>query len=345
MLVALSIWLVVLGWGFTSVRAAPPILQPPDCHFFTETAEGEGGYSVCDDEMARFKSAFEQWGVQSLGYPISQRFEWNGFITQAFQKAVLQWRPDTQSVAVVNIFDEMHNAGLDNQLSANYQIPSQLPPGWDGEGVAFEEIVEKRLALLDERPLLREAYFSASDPLTFFGLPSSEVTDMGSHYAIRLQRAVLQEWKEDVPWAKAGDVTIANAGEIAGELRLLPAAALTPKADPASVSTPQPSRVQIGSSESSSWEAVTFEQPATDAVTGVEVASREEAEDIASVREVSAPNDEGSPTLSESLSLDSYLNQLVSACLNGAALSTGIFLVVGFVYLLRFLVQLFLQEV
>ena len=38
---------------------------------------------------------------------------------------------------------------------------------------------------------------------------------MGDHYAIRTQGAVFQQWKEDVPWAKAGEVTIANAGAIA----------------------------------------------------------------------------------------------------------------------------------
>lgn len=51
---------------------------------------------------------------------------------------------------------------------------------------------------------------------------------MGNHYAIRLQRAVLQEWKEDVPWASAGEVTIANGGDIAKELGGLPSAALAP---------------------------------------------------------------------------------------------------------------------
>jgi hypothetical protein len=65
-----------------------------------------------------------------------------------------------------------------------------------------------------------------SDPLTFFGLPTSEVEDMGNHYAIRLQRAVLQEWKENVPWARAGQVTVANGGDIAKELGHFPPSVL-----------------------------------------------------------------------------------------------------------------------
>src|SRR5690606_23074970 len=96
---------------------------------------------------------------------------------------------------------------------------------WDGDR-SFNEIVERRQELLATRPALRNAYFAVSNPLTFFGLPTSNVVDMGNHYAIRLQRSVLQEWKEDVPWAKAGQVTAVNGGEIAAALGLIPATAL-----------------------------------------------------------------------------------------------------------------------
>ena len=71
-----------------------------------------------------------------------------------------------------------------------------------------------RLALLQTRPALDRRYAAAADPLSLYGLPLSAVTDMGNHHAIRLQRAVLQEWKVDVPWAKAGEVTVANGGDI-----------------------------------------------------------------------------------------------------------------------------------
>jgi hypothetical protein len=33
---------------------------------------------------------------------------------------------------------------------------------------------------------------------------------------------VFQEWKEDVPWAKAGQVTVALGGDIAKEAGILP---------------------------------------------------------------------------------------------------------------------------
>ncbi|MDQ4075504.1 MAG: alpha/beta fold hydrolase [Chloroflexota bacterium] len=201
--------------------AAAPLWQEGACLTFAET----GGFSVCDDDHARFRTALAQWGVQRVGYPISERYLHDGFVSQAFQKGIMQWRPESNSVALVNIFDDLHHAGYDETLRRRYQTPDPLPDGWDGTR-SFTEIVARRQALLDARPALRRAYFAVGEPLTFFGLPTSLVTDMGNHYAIRLQRAVLQEWKEDVPWAKAGEVTVANGGEIARALSALPRAAL-----------------------------------------------------------------------------------------------------------------------
>ncbi len=222
-LVLLLAILILPIWSITPAQAE-------GCLFFTETGGGQGGYSVCDDAQASFRTAFETWGLQKIGYPVSQRYERDGFVTQAFQKAIMQWRPDGGYVALVNIFDDLHNDGFDQTLLERRQTPLQLPDGWDGEGLSFAQVVAKRQALLDARPALRDTYFAASDPLTFYGLPTSLVEDMGNHYAIRLQRAVLQEWKEDVPWASAGQVTIANGGDIAKELGGLPTTALTPEA-------------------------------------------------------------------------------------------------------------------
>lgn len=209
-------------------EVAPPITVGASCETFSET-----GYTVCDDQNANFLSAFSTHGLQNVGYPVSQRFKRDGFITQAFQKAIFQWRADTQTVAFVNIFDELHNKGFDTTLLGARQTPNQLPDGWDGN-VGFNLVVQKRQGLLT-RVALYNTYFGVSDPMTFFGLPTSLIQDMGNHYAIRLQRAVLQEWKQDVPWARAGQVTIANGGDIAKELGHLPAFALNPGDRPVAV--------------------------------------------------------------------------------------------------------------
>ncbi|HYN90159.1 MAG TPA: hypothetical protein VER55_16610, partial [Ardenticatenaceae bacterium] len=195
--------------------------------FFLET----GGYNVCDDANAAFLSAFERWGLQRIGYPVSRRYTRDGFTHQAFQKAIMQVRHDQGGrIVLVNIFDDLSRDGFDQRLLETRQTPLPLPG--DPPGTPFEQVISTRQAYLNARPALRSAYFSISDPLTFFGLPTSQVQDMGNHYAIRLQRAVLQEWKENVPWARIGEVTIANGGDIAKELGGLPADAIVPEARP-----------------------------------------------------------------------------------------------------------------
>src|SRR5919204_623792 len=80
---------------------------------------------------------------------------------------------------------------------------------------------------------------------TALGYPiSHRVEDMGNHYAVRLQRAVIQFWKVDVPWAKAGQTTVANGGDIAKEAGLFPAEPLRPapagRAPPGGAAPPGP---------------------------------------------------------------------------------------------------------
>ena len=86
-----------------------------------------------------------------------------------------------------------------------------------------------RLALLDANQAIIERYYAAPEPLLQYGLPTSRVEDYGNVLVIRTQRAVFQQWKEDVPWAKAGEVTIANGGDIAKELGLFPEDAMIPQ--------------------------------------------------------------------------------------------------------------------
>ncbi|MCS7001338.1 MAG: glycosyl hydrolase family 18 protein, partial [Dehalococcoidia bacterium] len=170
------------------------------------------GFAVTDDSVAQFWTAFQRYGgVDGLGYPISDRFVWNGFVTQAFQKAVLQWAPARQDVNFVNVFDELSKAGKDDWLRTVRSTPRALPSSFD-DGKTWDQIVAARLALLDEQPQIRRAYYAATDPLRLYGLPVSAVEDNRTHTVVRFQRAVMQYWKDDVPWARAGTVTIANGG-------------------------------------------------------------------------------------------------------------------------------------
>ncbi|MDO8672120.1 MAG: glycoside hydrolase family 99-like domain-containing protein, partial [Dehalococcoidia bacterium] len=201
-------------------------------HFYTQTGSGGRGFSVTNDAVARFWDEFKRLGgVDAVGFPASQRFMWDGFVTQVFQKAVFQWRFETGIVAFVNVFDEAHKSGRDGWLRTVRSTPFQLGAEFDS-GKNPDQIVRDRLALLDANPVIRARYYSVGDWLSLYGLPTSGVEDMGSHYVVRFQRAVIQQWKVDVPWARAGQATVANGGDVSIEAGMYPASALTPVAAP-----------------------------------------------------------------------------------------------------------------
>src|SRR5205823_5325541 len=108
-------------------------------HFFSQTGGGTGkGYAVTDADGIGFWSAFQQLGgVDVVGYPVSQRFMHGGFVTQAMQKAVFQWRPESKSVAFVNVFDDLGAAGKDDFLLNARQTPKATP--FDDAGRPFDQ--------------------------------------------------------------------------------------------------------------------------------------------------------------------------------------------------------------
>ena len=127
----------------------------------------------------------------------------------------------------VNVFDRLHEQGLDDWLASVRQTPP--PRAFSEQGLAWEQVVAGRLAVLDQSPAIRAAYLATvGDPIQANGLPVSDVVDQGNHYALRAQRVVFQQWKEDVPWARAGEVTVALGGSIAREAGVLPTPTVVP---------------------------------------------------------------------------------------------------------------------
>ena len=195
---------------------------------YTQTA-GDGappraGYLVSDRDQIPFWTEFRnRGGVYALGYPITQRFEWDGFLCQGFQKAILQWRPDTRTFDFINVFDRLSEEGYDDRLSALLVPPYE---SFEETDLDWPTIVERRLGLLADSPPLQAAYHGHHDPMRWYGLPTSHVVRYADVHAIRLQRAVLQLWLVDLPWARAGEVTVANGADLAKQVGLLPANAL-----------------------------------------------------------------------------------------------------------------------
>lgn len=228
MLIIVSL-IISLLWP-TSVAAEPADFDVPGGHFYSQASGSDGsvGYTVVDDAQARFWSEFKRLGgVAGVGYPVSHRFVWDGFIVQAMQKGVMQWRPEVGQAYFVNVFDQLSAAGKDDWLLNVRSTPNNVEATFDADK-SWDQIVAARLALLEANPAIKAQYNSVANPMVIYGLPTSRVVDNGNHFVVRLQRAVIQQWKVDVPWAKAGQVTVANGGDVGKEAGLFPSEVTTP---------------------------------------------------------------------------------------------------------------------
>ena len=166
-----------------------------DGHFFTETAVRgcESGFSVTNAGGITFWDAWQRLGLENVGYPISHRFKWKGLVTQVFQNAAFQWRPG-KGVFLVDVFDELDDAGLEDALRGRWRTPVRLDASFDA-GKSGKEMERDRLALLDGNEAIRERYYAAPDPLLQYGLPTSRAEDLGNVIVLRTQRALFQQWK------------------------------------------------------------------------------------------------------------------------------------------------------
>src|SRR5438309_3052044 len=203
--------------------------------FFAQTngrKNSPSGFAVTNEGGVPLWTAFQSLGgVDVLGYPVTRRFELDGFVVQAFQKSVLQWHPDQKSFAFLNTFDVLHDRGRDDWLAVYRQTPPPLEPAPDA-GLAWERVVARHLALLDKvPPPLKEQFLADPNWLDHYGLPVA-TQDASNSVVVRAQRASLQYWKEAVPWAARGSVTVANGGDLAKEAGLFPWLAVTPENAP-----------------------------------------------------------------------------------------------------------------
>ncbi len=206
-------------------------------HFYTQTngfpmGRSPYGYSLTDEGGIPFWSEFQRLGgVDALGYPISRRFLMDGFVCQATQKFILQWRPEYGEAWFVNVFDVLYERGKDQWLHAYRQTPSH--PGSAGDvGLDWMAIKDRHWKILDVDPKLKQYFLSDKNPVERYGLPIA-CSDMGNAMVLRTQRAVFQRWKENTLWAPAGYITVANGGDIAKEAGLLPVDAVVLEGPPA----------------------------------------------------------------------------------------------------------------
>ncbi|HLY67641.1 MAG TPA: hypothetical protein VKU60_19035, partial [Chloroflexota bacterium] len=231
--------------------AAPPAPQPPPAgppgppdsdlpvgHFYTQTAGSAGsqyGYRITNEGGIGLWSEFQRLGgVAALGYPVSRRFVFDGYIAQATQKVLLQWRPEANppQVYFANVFDKLHDLGQDSALQTSFQIPPQLDPALFDAGKSPDQARADRLALLNADPAIAARYNAGQpSPLLENGLPTSTVTNQGPFLVVRAERTAIQHWLTDNPASgiRRGDVTVVNGGDVAKQLGLVPADAAVPE--------------------------------------------------------------------------------------------------------------------
>ena len=235
--------------------------QVPGGWFYTQGAGAEGsGFAILDDQQARFWSHFQALGGwRVLGFPVSRRFTLDGKLTQATQRALLQWSPEGGQVALASVLDLLHERERDAALLGQHQIPP--PAALNQVNRDFATIAATRLSWLDGRPAIKKKYCEApggADPLALWGLPTSEAVDVsgtGAVYVMRTQRAVFQEWVgglsiDERPIAAPGEVTVVLAGDLAKEFGLIPCPALTPEPIPPAPTGPAPAGPATGSNPS-----------------------------------------------------------------------------------------------
>ena len=207
---------------------APAEYRTPGGHYF-----GQTGFAVVDAAGGpQFWAGMRHiGGVQVLGYPISRPYlAPDGLQYQAFQRGVLQWRPDVGAAWLANVMDWLHDAGHDDWL-LSLGVPRQRND--DGSLTDFAQIKAARLRWLTSAPIKRyfmqagAAHPSSIDSMergiAVYGLPTSPPEKHGPFIAQRFQRGVLQYWTEAIPGLPLkGTVVGALAGDLARQAGIFP---------------------------------------------------------------------------------------------------------------------------
>ena len=136
---------------------APVEYRTPGGRYF-----GQTGFAVVDEAGGpQFWAGMRHLGgVRILGYPISRPYlAPDGLQYQAFQRGVLQWRPDIGEAWLANVMDWLHDAGHDDWL-LSLGVPRQRND--DGSLQDFAQIKAARLRWLTNAPIKR--YFMQAGP-------------------------------------------------------------------------------------------------------------------------------------------------------------------------------------
>lgn len=218
----------------TAKADSSPDYAIPLGHFYTQTngsapGTSRAGFSITNEDGIPFWTFYRRLGGPDvLGYPISRRFTWEGMVCQATQRAILHWNPQAKSVQLVNVVDYLSSHGRNDWLKRTHLVPPPLVNPAEA-ALSFGEIQAARLKLLEANPAIRAFYYSVPEPVTVFGLPASQVLDMGSFYTIRTQRSAIFQCKAKLPWCEPNQIVVLAAGDVFKEVGYIPREAANPE--------------------------------------------------------------------------------------------------------------------
>src|SRR5437879_9866807 len=140
------------------------------------------GYTVVDNADASFWTEFRRYGgVDVLGYPVSRRYRYptdTGFLSQAFQRGILQWHPATGRAMMAKVFEQFTEQGRDDQREIA-GIPRPRP---SDANMSFANDAERRMSWLVDPRFLARYFFDPRSQQPFdpqapswaiFGLPQT----------------------------------------------------------------------------------------------------------------------------------------------------------------------------
>ncbi len=214
-MVRLFISIMVL-WSLVVSERATTTSAKPQTVLFAET-----GFAVSDTEQALFLTEFKRYGgVDTLGYPISQPFEIDGFKYQAFQRAVLQWQTGANQAYLANMMDWLSDEGK-NQVLVSLGVPA---PDSGGAGIEVASVIAERESWLTDNAIAAE--YRAGGGMDRYGLPASKPQQTGPFVVQRFQRYVFQHWTEEVAaMPSRGSVVGVLAGDFFVQSGIVPKSA------------------------------------------------------------------------------------------------------------------------
>ncbi|MHB8620066.1 MAG: hypothetical protein ACYDAG_10950 [Chloroflexota bacterium] len=230
---------MVAGLGLSTAQAGnAPDYDVAQGHFYSQGAGSAQnqplvGYSITDDGGIPMWTEFQRLGgVDALGYPVSGRFQVDGHVIQLTQKVGLVWHPKANQVRFLDIFNILHKAGKDGWLATTKGIPpvATFP---NETGKSWDQVSRQRYSLLDIRTEVKKAYFAMNDPVNMYGLPTSSWLETPLSSVMRFENVVIEQWRQELPWAQPGQVQLANGGQILKDSGILGQAPFVPQPAPA----------------------------------------------------------------------------------------------------------------